>query len=351
MTNTTEQKAQRGSVSEQQECHRSFVFSSWTGNNHPRSRSLNDLDCCITGHGFQNCKLHERCSSSDEALEAAAGTNVYPLVPTQPPLFRTPTPPGLPEFGSTEAQQLRLMPPSRFTRLTSQLRGRLSRIGQNPDNNVQEHGHEHNSPQNDAERQQLQEGQFGMSAETLRRMMGTTRPVSLTGDFRKARRVSLPRGVIRTSAIGFLAQAEDGSQVRGRFGNRASGHGVGSRTIGVHPLGRLRESSGLQAEVNAIDKACARQQRRQRQESHDLPQNSSEVQRLESRRLRAALIIREAPSAAASTRAIYQGHHQSNSTVGASEQRTARMCRLTEENTRRLQVTSNHIASVQHRPK
>ena len=44
--------------------------------------------------------------------------------------------------------------------------------------------------------------------------------------------------------------------MRGRFGNRTSGHGIGQRNLNNHPLARVDRQAALEEEVRQIDKAC-----------------------------------------------------------------------------------------------
>lgn len=103
-------------------------------------------------------------------------------------------------------------------------------------------------------------------AEILRRMMGTITPMTVQPQSRKPQRSKLPRGVTRSFLPGILAQAEDGSNVRGRFGHRASGHGVGQRSISGHPLSQLTNTNASYDVREEIDKTRNRDQR--------VPQNS-----------------------------------------------------------------------------
>lgn len=239
-------------------CYRGFMLSLPSDNGHSRSRSLNDIDCGLPHRGVYDCQNHVRSKSSDEALEAAAKTTTYPLSPCHPPMFRSLTPNGLPEFGSREAQELRLMPPSRFHRLAEALQRRVPQVEHNSESNIEEERDRANSPQHH-EAVHPTQARPQTPADILRRMMGTLMPVSVPRPLQQPRRASLPKGVIRVSQPGPLTQAADGSHIRGRFGNRASGHGIGPRTISIHPLARLRESSGLEDAVEEIEKACARE--------------------------------------------------------------------------------------------
>lgn len=349
--------------SEPLHCYSTFFFSFSPDDSHQRSRSLNDIDCGLRLQGVHDYRKHERSPSSDEALEAAAQTMAYPLVPCRPPLFQSPTPDGLPEFGSNEAQELRLMPPSRFQRLTEALQRILQADHNSGGNTEAERDCSTGTPQHEASHRAQD---LETPASILRRMMGTVSPVSVPRPPHRPRRSSLPKGVIRASQPGVLTQAEDGSQIRGRFGNRASGHGVGQRTISIHPLARLRDSSGLQDAIEEIEKACAREDERQRgsdcvtRQEGRRPRGSSAaeqvqnqddatptggpvvaytpanerltVQRLQQRRFEHAEIrtqptLLQAPSR--SLNAVVSGYYAASSS--STEQQAARFCQLTIE--------------------
>ena len=251
-------------------CHQPFVAMT-QGNGPQRSFSLNDIDCWRPLRPTSAHDRQKRSSSSTEALEVAARACIYPLKPCQPLPDRPATPPGIPSFGTKEAQELRLVPPSRFTRIGQYLQRTLIRTGTN-------------KPADDAHAtgaQPLQHEPDGYSTlqtppdtstQVLRRMLGNVMPVAAPSSGPKPRKSGLPRGVVRASIPGVLALAEDGSQVRGRFGPRASGHSVGQRTLNVHPLSRLDNSDGLQAAIEEIEKACAREDQLQQLSPTGTPQ-------------------------------------------------------------------------------
>lgn len=144
-----------------------------------RSFSLHDLD---TLYSLKLRSTHASeptpCSPSATSL-TSSDTNLppdllYPLHPLYPPPDRKPTPPGLPRFGSKEAQLYRLVPSSSvhgfaaWGRRSARLRGK----GQDNDSDP---------------------------------------------------------SVLRVApVVGPLARAEDGTWIRGRFPVRGSGHGVGA---------------------------------------------------------------------------------------------------------------------------
>lgn len=363
--------------SEPLHCSSTFFLSFSSDNSHVRSRSLNDIDCGLRLHESHGCWHPKRSPSSDEALEAAAQTTAYPLSPCQPPLFRAPTPNGLPEFGSVEAQELRLLPPSGLQRLVEALQRRVRQLEHNSESNTEDERGPATSSQHNQAVHRAQN--FETPASILRRMMGTVSPVSVPRPPHRPRRAGLPKGVTRASQPGSLTQADDGSQVRGRFGNRASGHGVGQRTINIHPLARLRNSSGLQDAIEEIEKACAREDERQRRGEHAARQEWSrrggtagsrehavhamggpavshspkderhaaqelEQQSQENTRFRAQLKVCQAPRS--SLNAAVSGHHVASSS--STEPRTAGIGQLGMENTSasgRLQVTSHRTVT------
>ena len=78
---------------------------------HQRSFSLNDLDCL---HNLLRVDVASECTqlscTSSEALELACEGPSYPIKPVAERPERVPTPPGLPSFGTREAQVIRLIP-------------------------------------------------------------------------------------------------------------------------------------------------------------------------------------------------------------------------------------------------
>lgn len=225
---------------------------------HQRSFSLNDLDCiedCVRHHQERSACTSASCTSS-EALDAVAEGPSYPIKPVNAPPDRAPTPPGLPKFGSRDAQVIRLLPAKQ------RQRPRLfpSWLVHSPDESEArsiEAPTQVMSPTSTS----IPEDQVASPSESLLRRIlaatGMSRHVSAPSqDQNESPRVSLPSGVFTTAEPGILAMADDGTAVRGRFGNRASGHGVGSRDITNHPLLRMGQISTVEEEVRQIDKAC-----------------------------------------------------------------------------------------------
>lgn len=225
----------------------------------------------------------ERSPSSDEALQAAANINAYPHLPPQPPPHREPTPDGIPSFGTRSAQRLRLVPPSRLHRL-----GKLLQSSFQNRRNLQEHipgddgARNVDQPTHERARHNQSEG----AADVLRRATGMTRPRPVATAAAKPQRIALPRGVKMVWAPGDLTVADDGSHVRGKFGYRVSGHGVGQRALDTHPLARRQRSDAVESAIHAIDKACEREAMRTQQLPGSLISEShrvldSELERLE----------------------------------------------------------------------
>lgn len=144
-----------------------------------RSFSLHDLD---TRYSLKLRSAHASgttpCAPSATSL-TSSDTNlppdlIYPLHPLYPPPDRKPTPPGLPRFGSKEAQLYRLVPSSSV------------------------HG-------------------FAAWGRRSARLKG------------KGQENNSDPSVLRVApVVGPLARAEDGTWIRGRFPVRGSGHGVGA---------------------------------------------------------------------------------------------------------------------------
>lgn len=189
--------------------------------------SFDDLDLPISRskslRAFQSrvYARSDRSSSSDESFETHYGLRetpspVDPAQPVHPPPVRSPTPPGLPSFGSREAMQysppLRSGRGRRFMRHSSQTyQSQLIPISSM-------------SPGADPD---VREGTSPCCCVGVRNIFGIKA-------FTESRPVRLPPGAV--------ARADDGTFVRGRFPARQSGHGVGaspiSRGLDSHPFHR-----------------------------------------------------------------------------------------------------------------
>lgn len=233
-----------------------------------RSLSLNNLDTMLENTLSRTAGQHSS-STSDGAIDWTRLPH-YPLQPSQTPPYRSPTPPGLPSFGSREAQTFRLtidQPRSLWSRLWGPSTEAISEQAQSTNSMA--------SPSVDSDVPHLspQIGPASPSSEGFRRtlaMIGMARIVTPLSTASKNPRASLPPGVSISTSPGPLAQAEDGTFMRGRFYSRASGHGTGNRALESHPLARRSQSdrpSVIEEEVRAIDKAC---QRADREASHEL---------------------------------------------------------------------------------
>lgn len=144
------------------------------------------------------------CSSSSSEDDRNSSSQIvnttYPTIPPHPPLTRAPTPPGLPSFGSREA--LNYSP--RHSIVT-------------PDPVFDANGETTSSP--------------NAVLAFIERVFSQPSPSSFSVS--PPRSIALPPGVI--------AQAADGTMVRGRFGVRQSGHmGMSGGTISLerHPFHR-----------------------------------------------------------------------------------------------------------------
>lgn len=233
-----------------------------------RSLSLNNLDAMLENTMSRTAE-HRLSSTSDGAIDWTRLPH-YPLQPSQTPPYRSPTPPGLPSFGSREAQTFRLtldQPRSLWSRLWGPSTEVISEQAQSTNSIA--------SPSVDSDAPPLspQIGPASPSSEGFRRtlaMIGMARIVTPLSTASKNPRASLPPGVSISTSPGPLTQAEDGTFMRGRFHSRASGHGIGNRALESHPLARRSQSdrwSGIEEQVRAIDKAC---QRADREASHEL---------------------------------------------------------------------------------
>ncbi|OJD12160.1 hypothetical protein ACJ73_09401 [Blastomyces percursus] len=173
--------------------------------------SFDDLDLPNRRPKDAISRLPNRSSSSGASFELRGllpqTSPVEPTQPLYPPPARSPTPPGLPSFGSREA------------------------IHYNPIQANRSRPSNHQSQVSRSGTQQSLAGDDGEDdsscASGLKRLFGL--PSCM-----RARQPALPAGAV--------ARADDGTMVRGRFGARQSGHGVGagptSRGLESHPFHR-----------------------------------------------------------------------------------------------------------------
>ncbi|PGH02042.1 hypothetical protein GX51_04854 [Blastomyces parvus] len=173
--------------------------------------SFDDLDLPNRRPKDAVSRLPNRSSSSGASFEIRRllpqTSPVEPTQPLYPPPVRSPTPPGVPSFGSREA------------------------IHYNPTHANRSRPSNHQAPASRRGTQQNlaadDEEDDSCCASGLKRLFGLP---SCMG----ARQPALPTGAI--------ARADDGTMVRGRFGARQSGHGVGagptSRGLESHPFHR-----------------------------------------------------------------------------------------------------------------
>lgn len=225
-----------------------------------RSFSVNDLDSMLNHTVTAPADPHSS-SISDGAIDCTQLPQ-YPLQPLQTPPYRAPTPPGLPSFGSREAQTFRLTPP--------QPRSFWSRIWRQSTEVNSDHTQATTSlasPPAASPPLSPEIAPTPPSSELFKRtlaMIGMSRVVATPPSVSPNPRAPLPPGIHVSATPGSLTQAEDGTLMRGRFYSRASGHGVGNRTLESHPLIRRAQSersSEIEEQVRAIDKAHQRVER------------------------------------------------------------------------------------------
>ena len=228
---------------------------------HQRSFSLNDLDCLqkLVKIDKASACTSVSCTSS-EALQAVPGGPSYPVKPVDPPPARVPTPPGLPSFGTREAQVIRLIPDRERRQRPRLFPSWLVHSHDEGDHRVSDIANAA-AVANTAPENQLSSPSEGL----LKRLLaasGMARVVSPPVQNRNEQpRASLPAGIVATAETRILALAADGTAVRGKFGIRSSGHGIGQRDLSNHPLTRADRSSVIDEEVRQIEKVCAEMNR------------------------------------------------------------------------------------------
>jgi hypothetical protein len=211
---------------------------------HHRSFSLNDLDCLKLPK--PNFYLHNSSSSSGDAFRAACPCEKYPIQPKEPPPVRVPTPPGLPTFGTREALEFRMPPPERRAWVAPWRTSRVVSDAAGPSGNQPGAANANEATENNP----------SVLSDGLKRILGISRVVS-----------PIPEEPARMSLPPYLARADDGTVVRGRFGARHSAHGIGRGQLDSHPFHRdPGDSSGpgcisLDRAIEEIDKACAEVER------------------------------------------------------------------------------------------
>ena len=240
------------------------------------SFSTNDLDCLKRLVDSKDAGSSSVTLCPSPFCKLASQTPMFPVRPKHPPPRFPETPDGLPAFGSKEAQQLRLTEHKQQRHRARQLFGWLRG---DHDSDEQRSGSNSNpvtSPTTRAEEHP--------PTDLLKRIFGMSRPVPAPdANANPHPRASLPPGVTTANSPSILAVADDGTAVRGKFGARASGHGVGSRALESHPMARVDRQAMIQEHVTEIDKACERINRgSERNHLRQLPQYpsiESELQR------------------------------------------------------------------------
>ena len=208
---------------------------------HFRSLSLNDVDtspktikCCPS---LPSQHVPSSSSTTSQILDRIFPFPAMPLHPTYDPPHRVPTPPGIPSFGTREALALRLDPPRSET---SSIFGRPRIPAESLNSGSPPLRKSNEQPQSPTQARSLPMDMF-------QRIMGLNRPVPappLTSSTDAERTAPIP------AHVQALARAPDGTYVRGAFGSRMSGHGVGRRGLVGHPyqlaVAHNREASALE---------------------------------------------------------------------------------------------------------
>ncbi|OJD13999.1 hypothetical protein AJ78_05612 [Emergomyces pasteurianus Ep9510] len=207
-------------------------ISNTPGSRNPYSQkvySFDDLDLPPPRPKDGVSRLPTRSSSSGASFELQClfpqRSPVEPTQPLYPPPVRSPTPPGLPSFGSREAIHYNPNHTNRTRSLPHQVP--LSRGGT-----------QQTSTEDDED--------DSCCASGLKRLFGLP---SCMGP----RPPALPTGAV--------ARADDGTMVRGRFGVRQSGHGVGAgpsaRGLESHPFHRNSLPTSRVKDVGNVTPALA----------------------------------------------------------------------------------------------
>lgn len=234
------------------------------------SFSMTDLDCLRKLRN--DLCLAAECPSSPLTILSP----MFPIKPKHPPPQFAITPEGLPAFGSKEAQQLRLnFPPER------KYRSRILQWWLRSEHESEEHP---SAASPTAVTSPTVHPEDLRSLERIKQMFGINRPVTAPDSRANPNpKAALPAGVTVATSPGVLAVAEDSTPIRGRFGTRASGHGVGNRSLDVHPLVRPRGQAAIEEQVREIDKACAQMnngpERNHLRQLPQYPSIDSELQR------------------------------------------------------------------------
>lgn len=205
-----------------------------------------------TSTRLANKQLSVSTSKSSDGDDAAyKGIDyrlAFPQQPAYPLPHRSPTPPGLPSFGTQAAVELLMVPhpqattPNRAQWPLNRRSRRLTTAGA-----------------------RLRSSPFDrtwLTVPGLWNLLSGLLPCSSDGLSKSLSRQKLARNVPKISPLpaGFVARADDGTPVRGRFGGRTSGHGVGAggapnwRGLEGHPF---HHANAIQDIVREIDKACA----------------------------------------------------------------------------------------------
>ncbi|KIW14230.1 hypothetical protein PV08_07012 [Exophiala spinifera] len=200
-------------------------------------------------------------ASSESAAGPSTPYSSYPRMPMQSPPGSIETPPGLPSFGTREATTWRL-------RQGPLIRQILYHFVPYSDPSLDDRNYDEDPmPRHPALdgtgaiplRNRNRQDQSGPSStEAVTRTLaveGLSRLLSTAPEQVDLPRASMPFRLYTSNVPGSLALADDGTHIRGEFGSRTSGHGVGRRQLECHPFGQANDVGEI---VQEIDKACER---------------------------------------------------------------------------------------------
>ncbi|KAJ9613893.1 hypothetical protein H2200_002029 [Cladophialophora chaetospira] len=237
------------------------------------SLSLNDLDHILSKQ--PSTRPHSPHPSSSDLSFDSSWIPAQPLVPVQPPPVRVKTPPGLPSFGSKQATQLRLQQQS-SSRTGSRIRSWLSSHDESDERTAvigstgamtstqtspitsppSLHPSVPNGTTDSRELLRRTLAAIGMS-----RMLDpdpvdrtSSSPLQNVAEVQASSsnsKLNLPPWVYMSNISGPLARADDGTYMRGSFGPRSSGHGIGARGVNSLPLARVAKRAAAPAPTPA----------------------------------------------------------------------------------------------------
>ncbi|EXJ54267.1 hypothetical protein A1O7_09605 [Cladophialophora yegresii CBS 114405] len=237
---------------------------------HRLSRSLNDLDLIMKKNDIAGLGAHYHIYSTSSF--DSNWIPARPLEPPNPPPVRIPTPSGLPPFGSWEATLLRLER-RLWSRTSLTLRqwlrshdesceqdvtpmnAQVDRISPvcSPQSQPQRPHDGHPDPRDLLRRTLVAIGMSRVLDPNTIERASLSNPHTSPHEQAPSSvsKIVLPPWVYMANRPGPLARAHDGTFVRGSFGLRFSGHGIGERNIEDLPLARMEKTDPEPAEIPA----------------------------------------------------------------------------------------------------